>query len=123
MIILTSFAFGKLYILKLPKTAADVLHDRVSPIYESQGLKVENMLSDNGGEKCGRPKIRSYQIFPELYAIEHRRTKVARPSANGFVERFNGIVLAEFFRNAFMEKSYPSVEELQKKQAKLLRSR
>ena len=58
--------------------------------------------------------IHPYQIFLELSDIEHRRTKVARPRTNGFVERFNRTVLDEFFREAFREKFYPSVEELQK---------
>ncbi len=109
-----SFAFGKLYTSKLPETAVDVLYDRVLPFYEGQGLKVENILSDNGREYCGRPMIHPYQIFLELSDIEHRRTKVARPRTNGFVERFNRTVLDEFFREAFREKFYPSVEELQK---------
>lgn len=108
-----SVAFGKLYTSKLPETAVDVLYDRVLPFYESQGLRVENILSDNGREYCGRPMIHPYQIFLEFYDIEHRRTKVARPRTNGFVERFNRTVLDEFFRETFREKFYSSVEELQ----------
>lgn len=108
-----SFAFGKLYTSKLPETAVDVLYDRVLPFYEAQGLEVENILSDNGREYCGRPMIHPYQIFLELNDIGHRRTKVARPRTNGFVERFNRTILDEFFREAFRKKFYPSVEELQ----------
>jgi transposase InsO family protein len=108
-----SFAFGKLYTSKLPETAADVLYDRVLPFYESQGITVENILTDNGWEYCGRPMIHPYQIFLELNDIEHRRTKVARPRTNGFVERFNRTVLDEFFRETFHDKFYASVEELQ----------
>jgi hypothetical protein len=48
-----SYAFGKLYTSKLPETAADVLYDRVLPFYESQGLTVEHILTDNGREYCG----------------------------------------------------------------------
>ena len=109
-----SFAFGKLYTSKLPETAADVLYDRVLPFYESQGIPVENILTDNGREYCGRPMIHPYQIFLELNDVEHRRTKVARPRTNGFVERFNRTVLDEFFRETFHDKFYASVEELQK---------
>jgi transposase InsO family protein len=108
-----SYAFGKLYTSKLPKTAAEVLYDRVLPFYESHGLKVEHVLTDNGREYCGRPMIHPYQIFLELNGIEHRRTKVARPRTNGFVERFNRTVLDEFFREAFRNKFYATVEELQ----------
>ena len=109
-----SFAFGKLYTSKLPETAADVLYDRVLPFYESQGIAVENILTDNGREYCGRPMIHPYQIFLELNDIEHRRTKVAKPRTNGFVERFNRTVLDEFFRETFHDKFYASIEELQK---------
>lgn len=108
-----SYAFAKLYTSKLPETAADVLYDRVLPFYESHGLRMERILTDNGREYCGRPVIHPYQIFLELNDIEHRRTKVATPRTNGFVERFNRTVLDEFLREAFRKKLYASVEELQ----------
>lgn len=108
-----SFAFGKLYTSKLPETAVDVLYDRVLPFYESQGLQVENVLTDNGREYCGRAMIHPYQIFLDFSDIKHRRTRVARPRTNGFVERFNRTVLDEFLRETFREKFYTSVEELQ----------
>jgi transposase InsO family protein len=108
-----SFAFGKLYTSKLPETAVDVLYDRVFPFYEEQGLIVENILTDNGREYCGRAMIHPYEIFLELNDIEHRRTKVATPRTNGFVERFNRTILDEFFRETFRKTFYSSVEELQ----------
>jgi transposase InsO family protein len=108
-----SYAFGKLYTSKLPETAADVLYDKVLPFYEEHELTVEHILTDNGREYCGRPMIHPYQIFLELNDIEHRRTKVANPRTNGFVERFNRTILDEFFREAFRTKLYLSLEELQ----------
>jgi transposase InsO family protein len=108
-----SFAFGKLYTSKLPETAVDLLYDRVMPFYAAEDLVIEHILTDNGREFCGRPMIHPYEIFLELSDIEHRRTKVAKPRTNGFVERFNRTVLDEFFREAFRDKFYSSVEELQ----------
>ena len=108
-----SFAFGKLYTSKVPETAVDILYDRVLPFYETQSLKVEHVLTDNGREYCGRPMIHPFQIFLEFSDIKHRRTQVARPRTNGFVERFNRTVLDEFFRETFRSKFYSSVEELQ----------
>lgn len=108
-----SYAFGKLYTSKLPETAADVLYDKVLPFYEEQGLIVEHILTDNGREYCGRPMIHPYQIFLELNDIEHRRTRVANPRTNGFVERFNRTILDEFFRETFRSRLYLSLEELQ----------
>ena len=109
-----SYAFGKLYTSKLPETAVDILYDRVLPFYEEQGLDVEHILTDNGREYCGRPMIHPYQIFLEFTNIKHRRTKIATPRTNGFVERFNRTVLDEFFRETFRNKFYGSVDELQK---------
>jgi transposase InsO family protein len=109
-----SFAFGKLYTSKLPETAVDVLYDRVLPFYRDHGLVVEHILTDNGREYCGRPMVHPYQIFLDFTDIKHRRTKVATPRTNGFVERFNRTVLDEFFRETFREKFYASVEQLQK---------
>ena len=109
-----SFAFGKLYTSKLPETAVDVLYDRVLPFYRDHGLVVEHILTDNGREYCGKPMIHPYQIFLEFNDIKHRRTKVATPRTNGFVERFNRTVLDEFFRETFRNKFYASVQELQK---------
>lgn len=108
-----SFAFGKLYASKIAETSVDVLYDRVMPFYEAHALKVEHILTDNGTEYCGKAMIHPYQIFLELNDIEHRRTKVARPRTNGFVERFNRTILDEFFRITFRDKLYVSVEELQ----------
>jgi transposase InsO family protein len=108
-----SYAFAKLYTSKLAETAVDVLYDRVLPFYESHGLTVEHILTDNGREFCGRAMIHPYQILLELYDIKHRTTRVATPRTNGFVERFNRTVLDEFFREAFRKKLYLSIEELQ----------
>jgi transposase InsO family protein len=108
-----SYAFGKLYTSKHPITAVDLLNDRVLPFYEAHGIRVEHILTDNGREYCGRAMIHPYQIFLELHDIEHRRTKVATPRTNGFVERFNRTVLDEFISETFKKKLYASVEELQ----------
>lgn len=108
-----SFAFGKLYTSKRPETAVDLLYDRVLPFYAERGLRVETVLTDNGTEYKGRPMIHLYEIFLDLNDIEHRHTKVGRPRTNGFVERFNRTILDEFFRTAFRETLYESVEALQ----------
>jgi transposase InsO family protein len=109
----SSYAFGKLYTSKHPITAVDVLNDRVLPFYKSHGMAIEHILTDNGREYCGRAMIHPYQIFLELNDITHRRTKVATPRTNGFVERFNRTVLDEFFSETFRKKLYASLEELQ----------
>ena len=57
--------------------------------------------------------IHLYEIFLDFNDIEHRKTKLGNPRTNGFVERFNRTVLDEFFRKAFREKFYESLDALQ----------
>lgn len=109
----SSFAFAKLYNAKLSITAADLVYDRVLPFYESEGLTVEAILTDNGREYKGKPEEHPYELILSLNDVEHRLTKVSSPKTNGFVERFNRTILDEFFREAFRKKFYASIEELQ----------
>ena len=89
-----SYAFGKLYPSKLSETALDMLYDRVLPFYKDYGPGLN--ISNNGRECYGQPMIHPYQIFLEFTEITSRRTKVAIPRTNGFVERFHLRVLEEF---------------------------
>lgn len=108
----SSFAFGFLHVSKQPEAAVAVLHNEALPFYAQRELKVENVLTDNGREFCGG-EGHPYQIYLALNEIGHRSTKVKHPQTNGFVERFNRTVLDEFFRKAFRQKLYESVEALQ----------
>jgi transposase InsO family protein len=108
----SSYAFGFLHISKQPEAAVAVLHNDVLPFYEKLDLPVKAILTDNGREFCGTD-AHPYELYLELNGIEHRRTKVKTPKTNGFVERFNGTVLDEFFRLKMRETFYESVESLQ----------
>ncbi len=109
-----SLGFAKLYTSKQAITAADILNDRVIPFYQAQGITIEHVLTDNGSEYCGRKYDHYYQILLALQGIKHRRTKVATPRTNGFVERFNRTVLDEFFRGILRRKFYTKLDNLQK---------
>lgn len=115
-----SYAFGYLHTGKLPEHAAAVLHNDVLPRYKRWGLRVQAVLTDNGREYCGKDH-HPYELYLALNDLEHRRTKVKHPQTNGFVERFNRTVLDEFFRKAFREKLYTSVDPLQRDLEKWLR--
>lgn len=109
----SSFAFGFLHVSKQPEAAVAVLHNEALPLYAERGLKVENVLTDNGREFCGG-ESHPYRIYLALNEIGHRTTKVRRPQTNGFVERFNRTALDEFFRETFWKTLYESVEALQR---------
>lgn len=115
-----SWGFAYLHTGKLPEHAAAVLHNEVLPQYEEWGLEVGAVLTDNGREYVGRDS-HPYELYLALNDITHKKTRVNRPQTNGFVERFNRTLLDEFFRKAFREKFYESVEELQKDLDKYLR--
>ena len=107
-----SYAFGFLHVSKQPEAAVAVLHNDVLPFYRTLDLPVKAVLTDNGREFCGTEK-HPYELYLDLNGIEHRRTKVKSPRTNGFVERFNGTVLDEFFRVKMRETFYETVEALQ----------
>jgi len=108
-----SVAFAKVYNSKMPITAVDLLYDRVLPFYESLGIRVEAVLTDNGREFCGRSDQHPYQLLLALEGVEHRTTKVRSPRTNGFVERMNRTLLDECFRVAGRNTWYTEVAEIQ----------
>jgi transposase InsO family protein len=109
-----SFGFAKLYTSKLPITCSDILVSRVLPFYKSFSINIQRIMTDNGGEFCGKGLNHDYELTLSIFNIDHRRIKPGMPQTNGFVERFNRTVLEEFFCVAFRKKWYSSVEELQK---------
>jgi transposase InsO family protein len=116
-----SYAFAYLHTGKLPEHAVAILYNDVLAQYEEWGFTVSALLTDNGREYCGT-ESHPYELFLELNEIEHRKTKVRNPRTNGFVERFNRTILDEFFRPAFRQNFYESVEALQKDLDRWLRS-
>lgn len=109
----SAVAFAKLYLAKVPVTAADCLNDRVLPFFEEQGIPVLRMLTDRGTEYCGREDQHPYELYLQLNEIEHSKTKAQHPQTNGITERFNQTVQNEFYRIAFRKKVYRSLEEVQ----------
>jgi transposase InsO family protein len=107
-----SYAFGFLHVSKQPEAAVAVLHNDVLPFYARLDLPIGAVLTDNGREFCGTER-HPYELYLALNDIEHRKTKVGSPRTNGFVERFNGTVLEEFFRPQMRSQLYASVEALQ----------
>jgi len=108
----SSYAFGFLHVSKQPEAAVAVLHNDVLPFYQERSIPVSAVLTDNGREFCGKD-THPYELYLELNDIQHRTSRVRRPQTNGFVERFNRTALDEFFRQAFRQNFYESVEELQ----------
>ena len=106
-------AQAKLYTTKTPITAADLLNDRVLPLFEQHELPMLRMLTDRGTEYCGRAEHHDYELYLAVNDIEHTKTKARTPQTNGICERFHKTVLQEFYQVAFRKKLYASLDELQ----------
>jgi hypothetical protein len=75
----SSVGFAKVYMAKVPVTAADTLNDRVLPFFERQNIPVLRVITDRGTEFCGSPDKHPYQLYLQLNDIEHTKTKVKSP--------------------------------------------
>jgi transposase InsO family protein len=106
-------ACAKLYTTKTPITSADLLNDRVLPLFQEHELPLLRILTDRGTEYCGRPEQHDNQLYLAINDIDHTRTKAKSPQTNGICERFHKTVLDEFYRVAFRKKIYEELESLQ----------
>ncbi len=106
-------AFCKLYNMKTPITAADLLNDKVLPVFEEHKVPMLRMLTDRGTEYCGKIEQHDYQLFLAVKNIDHTKTKAKHPQTNGIVERFHKTILNEFYQVAFRKRIYDSLEMLQ----------
>lgn len=106
-------AQAKLYANKDAITAADILNDKVIPLYESEQVKLMRILTDRGTEYCGKLESHPYQLYLDLEDIDHTRTKAKSPQTNGICERFHRTMQEEFYSIIFRKKLFSSIEELQ----------
>lgn len=104
----------KLYTTKTPITSADLLNDRVLPLFEAHDMRLLRILTDRGTEYCGKVEQHDYELYLGLNDIEHTKTKAYSPQTNGIVERFHKTILEEFYKIAFRKKIYQSLDEMQK---------
>lgn len=106
-------AYAKLYTTKTPITAADLLNDKVLPVFEAHGLPMLRMLTDRGTEYCGCVERHDYQLYLAVNDIDHSKTKAMSPQTNGICERFHRTILNEFYQVTFRKKLYDNLQDLQ----------
>jgi transposase InsO family protein len=103
----------KLYDRKIALVAADMLNDRVIPLYDQYGIPLMRILTDRGTEYCGAREHHEFQLYLAIEDIDHTKTKAKSPQTNGICERFHRTMQDEFYATAFRKKIYNSIEELQ----------
>lgn len=106
-------AQAKLYGTKDAITSADLLNDRVLPMYEEHDVKLQRILTDRGTEYCGKIENHPYRLYLDIEDIDHTRTKTRSPQTNGICERFHRTIQEEFYAIVFRKKVFRSIEELQ----------
>jgi len=109
----TKVAQAKLYPTKDALVAAEVLNDRVIPMYDEQQVRLLRILTDRGTEYCGKLQNHPYQLYLDLEDIDHTRTKAKSPQTNGICERFHRTIQEEFYSIIFRKKVFKSIEQLQ----------
>ena len=106
-------AFAKLYETKHAITSADVLNDRVLPIFDQHQIPLLRILTDRGTEYKGKPEHHEYELYLAIEGIEHSKTQVRHPQTNGICERLHRTMQEEFYAVAFRKKLYASLAALQ----------
>ena len=104
----------KLYHTKDAITAADLLNDRVIPMYDEHKVRLLRILTDRGTEYKGKLENHPYQLYLDLEDIDHTVTKTKSPQTNGICERFHRTIQDEFYSIIFRKKIFKSIDELQK---------
>src|SRR5262245_19079052 len=105
----TRVAVVKLYDRKNALVAADLLNDRVLPLFEEQGVPLLRVLTDRGSEYCGAIEHHAYQLYLALEDIDHSKTKARHPQTNGICERFNRTLKEEFYALALLQTDKHSI--------------
>jgi len=103
----------KLYDRKGALMSADILNDRVIPLYDMYGIPLMRVLTDRGTEYCGAREHHEYELYLAIEDIDHTKTKAKSPQTNGICERFHRTIQDEFYATAFRKKIYKTIEELQ----------
>lgn len=106
-------AAAKLYTTKTPITAADLLNDRVLPLFEHHELPLLRILTDRGTEYCGRVEQHDYELYLAVNDIDHTKTRAKSPQTNGICEQFHKTILQEFYQVTFRKKIYSDLISLQ----------
>lgn len=103
----------KLYDRKNALVAADLLNDKVLPLFEAYQIPLLRILTDRGTEYCGAREHHEYQLYLAIEDIDHSRTKARHPQTNGICERFHRTIQEEFYSVAFRKKIYNNIDQLQ----------
>ena len=107
----SSFSFAKVYLNMKADSAIDFVKTKVIPIYGMFHIPLDRILTDNGKEYTTHWKNgkHAYESFLKSEDIRYTRIKSRTPRSNGMAERFNRILLEEFYQIAMIKNVYSSL--------------
>lgn len=82
-------AVCKLYTEKTAIAAADLLNDRVIPLFAEHRISLLRVLTDRCTKYCGKVENHAYQIYLAVEDVDHTGTSANSPQTNGICERFH----------------------------------
>ena len=107
-------AFAKLYCEKSPRSAVDLLEERVLPCFAAHDLRLRRVLTDRGTEFCGYVDCHPYEQFLWSCDIEHSWTHGSNCQSNHVCRAFHARIYREFYRDSFLSHDYRSLYDLQR---------
>ena len=106
-------AFCKLFTMKTPITAADLLNDKVLPFFEAQEVPLLRILTDQELNFVEKLNSTTTNFFGNQRYRPHKNKSPPFLQTNGIVERFHRTILNEFYQVAFRKKIYENLDDLQ----------
>lgn len=109
----TRLVFARVYAVRTPEAAADLLLSRVLPFFDGHRVPVRRVVTDRSLQYCGRPERHAYRALLDARGIGHGLAGTAEPGAALLVEGLHRLMLDEFYKVAARRRAYPSLEALQ----------
>lgn len=102
------YAWADLYTEKDQSASIDFVENTLIPKFYHNGVEIESILTDNGGEFTGG----RFQQMLSDYDIKHYRIPKGKPMLNGRCERFQRTVHEEFYQRVFRTRFFEKLEDL-----------
>jgi transposase InsO family protein len=103
------YGWARLYTSKSAQSSLHFVEKCLIPQFFANEVSIESVLSDNGTEFTNH---RFRQMLAD-YGITQKRIPPGKPMFNGYCERFQRIILEEFYQPVFRKKFFHSTEDLQ----------
>lgn len=104
------YGWAGLYTSKDQSSSIDFMEKVLIPKFYQNGVAIESILTDNGGEFTGG----KFQQMLADYDIKHSRIPKGKPMLNGCCERFQRTLHEEFYQRVFRTHIFKTLDELKK---------